>query len=226
MTALSPSSQAWLGSQFCAAYIQHALPQVADGAPLYWTREQRGEEAATWLLFRHKYDYLRRTAVDGTSRVFCIPPSAVTCSPTSERILLLLAIALMESLQVRCDIVVDPAYSGVDGFALAGRRAIRANWVRTQALWSVEVTGHLATVAEYADASRYASLHAVNAAASPGRRLELAAEYLLLDWSWIRRRSRQLATAGILTLIRPRSRLLSVTGVLDACKYISSTIDN
>lgn len=223
--ALTASSQAWLGSQFCAAYIQNALPRIADQAPSYWTREQRGEEAATWLLFRHKYEYLRQTAIGGTRRVFCIPPAMVGCSPASERIMLLLAIALMESQQVRCDIITDPAYSAVDGFALAGRRAIRANWVRSQALWSVEVISDHAAVSQYADVSRYAAEHAVNAAVNPARRLQLTAEFLMLDWTWVQQRCKQVSTTGIASLIRPRSRLLSVAGVVDACQYISRTID-
>src|SRR5262249_40580493 len=51
---LGPVSQAWLGSEFCARYILRHSAELTE-LPVFWTREQRGEEACTWLLFRHKY---------------------------------------------------------------------------------------------------------------------------------------------------------------------------
>ncbi len=223
---LSPPSQAWLGSAFCASYIQNTLPAIADVAPSYWTREQHGEEAATWLLFRHKFEYLRRTSMGGTSRVFCIPPDVVVSSSTNERILLLLAFALMESHGVRCEIVDDPTLTNVDGFVLAERKAIRANWIRAQALWNVEVIDQKPIVSDYRDAARHAEAYAINATASPAGRLKLAAEYLMLDYLLIQRRCRELASAGVETLVQPRSRLLSMVGVRTACAFLGSLGDD
>ncbi|WP_025616837.1 hypothetical protein [Salinispora cortesiana] len=56
---------------------------AATDQPVFWTREQYGEEATTWLLFRHKIDYLHATSERFTTptvpaaRVFCIPETAV-----------------------------------------------------------------------------------------------------------------------------------------------------
>ena len=58
---LTTVSQMWLGSNFCARHILSSLDGFRD-LPVFWTREQRGEEASTWLLFAHKYDYLRATS--------------------------------------------------------------------------------------------------------------------------------------------------------------------
>ena len=58
---LAPVSRMWLGSQFCASHILRHTDTLTD-MPAFWTREQRGEEASTWLLFEHKYDYLRQSA--------------------------------------------------------------------------------------------------------------------------------------------------------------------
>lgn len=57
---LTQVSQMWLGSIFCAKHIlRHA--ETLSGTPMFWTREQRGEEASTWLFFAHKYNYLRES---------------------------------------------------------------------------------------------------------------------------------------------------------------------
>jgi len=38
----------WLGSAFCAQHIQRRLQGVSE-SPVFWTREQTGEQAAAWL---------------------------------------------------------------------------------------------------------------------------------------------------------------------------------
>lgn len=55
---LSAPAQMWLGSNFCAQHILHHLDDHRE-APVFWTREQRGEEASTWLFSRHKQEYLQ-----------------------------------------------------------------------------------------------------------------------------------------------------------------------
>lgn len=104
-------SRLWLGSDFCAQHIlRHA--DAMQEMPCFWTREQRGEEASAWLLFAHKYAYLADTAAafratDGAPiRVFCVPSVAVDGSAQPERILLLLAVALMESFGIRVEVCV------------------------------------------------------------------------------------------------------------------------
>src|SRR5439155_20830814 len=99
---LSPVGHMWLGSDFCARHILRTLPELPD-RPAFWTREQRGEEASTWLLFDHKHRYLHQTTRllgPATVRAFCVPEHAVAPSARHERILLFLAVALMESLGI------------------------------------------------------------------------------------------------------------------------------
>ena len=121
---LTTISQMWLGSSFCARHILRNLDGLAE-VPLFWTREQRGEEASTWLLFRHKYDYLRATsrrfAGKGAPLVrgFCVPEKVICGSPRFERAVFFLSVALMESLGIETMVCVEPEYSYVDGFVLA-----------------------------------------------------------------------------------------------------------
>ena len=129
---LGATAHMWLGSDFCARHILRNMDRLAV-TPVFWTREQTGAEACPWLLFDHKYAYLRTTSGrsgDGLlARMFCIPQHAVTSSPLYERILLLLAIALMEATGIKVQVCDDPAYSDIEGFVLGGQdQAIIANW--------------------------------------------------------------------------------------------------
>src|SRR3954469_13817114 len=47
---LTQFARAWLGSAFCAQHILRNFGRLGD-LPVFWTREQRGDEACTWLLF-------------------------------------------------------------------------------------------------------------------------------------------------------------------------------
>lgn len=222
---LAPVSQMWLGSTFCARHILRHAASLSD-VPLFWTREQCGEEASTWLLFAHKLDYLRRTqdkfASSATAaRIFCIPPAAVANSSRPERILLLLAAALMESFDIRVEVCVEPEYTGIDGFVLdQSRQAIVANWVGADGIWQVDLTDSRATLRLYTDVTRYARDHSIIAAPTPGERLRAMADYLDLNWAWTTRRCAELAEAGADGLAEPRSRLLSVAGFDRACRYL------
>ncbi len=223
---LTVVSQMWLGSNFCAEHILRNLDGFED-LPLFWTREQRGEEACTWLLFRHKYDYLRKTSerfagsATPLARAFCVPEDAVRTSPTSERVLLFLSMALMESLGIHVEVCTEADYSSVAGFVLApGRRAIIANWVRADGIWHVDATSRGSILREFGEAGGHAGAHSIISAAVPARRLAALAHYLKLDWRWLQRRCRELADCGCAGLVRPRSRLLSVAGLDAACRYV------
>ncbi|MGH3924079.1 MAG: helix-turn-helix domain-containing protein, partial [Pseudonocardiaceae bacterium] len=82
LTELSTISSMWLGSDSCARFIMSSTRDFST-QPAFWTREQRGEEASTWLFFRHKLAYLRATsqrftdASGSAGRTFCIPEHAV-----------------------------------------------------------------------------------------------------------------------------------------------------
>ncbi|CAM3758807.1 helix-turn-helix transcriptional regulator [Kibdelosporangium persicum] len=224
---LAPASRMWLGSQFCASHILRHTDTLT-GMPAFWTREQRGEEASTWLLFAHKYDYLRQSASTasgadaGPTRAFCVPASAVANSSRPERILLLLAVALMESFGITVDVCAEPEYVAVPGFVFDGhRRAIVANWVGADGIWQVDVTDTPPLLREFADATGYARSHSIAAAATPSERLHALADYLDLDWAWLVHRCRELGDYGSAGIAQPRSRLLSTEGVDQACRFLA-----
>lgn len=220
-------SQMWLGSQFCAHHITAHL-QTLNEVPAFWTREQRGEEASSWLLFKHKLDYLRTTTTAYREsstrpvRAFCIPETEVIQSAPTERILLLLSAALMEAHGVTIQILSDSGYSQVPGFVHADASpSLIATWARADEVWHVDVTTKNAHRRELADTLRAASSSSVVEALTPARRLETFTHYLGLDWRWLRRRCAQMAHAGWSGLIQPRSRLLSVAGLDLACRFLA-----
>lgn len=224
---LSPVSAMWLGSDFCARHILRHADTLAD-VPRFWTREQRGEEACTWLLFAHKYAYLRQSAArfgaTGTSltRAFCLPPGSVQASSRPERILLLLTAALMESFGIGVDVCVEPEYASVQGFVFdQHQQAIVANWVGAEGIWQVDLTDSGSLLREFADAVGYAQAHSVVAGRDPATHLAALAEYLDLDWDWFIRRCSELAAYGSAGLVAPRSRLLSVAGIDQACCFLA-----
>ncbi len=222
---LSTVSRMWLGSDFCARHItRHSA--ALTGAPTFWTREQTGEAASAWLLFAHKYDYLQQQAdrlgaVGQLRRAFCVPPGAVAGSPRWERVLLLLAVALMESFGVRTEVSSDPDYAAVEGFVLDGqRRAIVANWVDAAGIWQVDVTSRPGVLREYADITGHAAARSVTSATTSRGRVRAFADYLGLDWNWLTSRCAELGECGTAGLIEPRSRLLSTMGLDRACRYV------
>jgi hypothetical protein len=223
VSELTTASAMWLGSQFCARHIVRNLDQV-EHVPVFWTREQHGEEASTWLLFTHKYDYLQDLAArfnSGMARAFCIPSQVAEASPPAESVLLMLAASLMESFGIQVQIVADQEYETIDGFVLDGQgRAIVANWVRADGVWHVDVTTSRPTIRQYADASGYARAHSVIGTDDPAHRLRALCDYLALDWIWLTRRCAELGEQGTAGIAQPRSRLLSLAGVDRACRYL------
>ncbi|GAB1693436.1 hypothetical protein KRM28CT15_52390 [Krasilnikovia sp. M28-CT-15] len=215
----------WLGSDFCARHILRALPTLPQ-VPTFWTREQRGEEASAWLLFDHKYRYLQQTTqLLGASavRAFCIPEHAVRESPRYERILLFLAIALMESFGIEVRVTTDEEYDSIEGFVVApNEQAIIANWVRGDGMWHVDVTGRTTVVRRFTEVAGDVSAHSVIDGASPVMRLQALAHYLELDWAWLTRRCGQLGQHGSTRLVRTRSHLVSPAGLDTACSYVGS----
>jgi transcriptional regulator with XRE-family HTH domain len=223
---LTSTARMWLGSSFCARHILGNLGRPGQ-VPAFWTREQTGEEACAWLLFRHKYDYLRHVSSqfsnspdDPLIRGFCIPEIAVLGSPRWERILLFLAIALMESFGVQVRVCADPEYGDVDGFVLVpGSRAIIATWVRAEGIWEADSTSSSSVLRDFAEVGGHLSAHSVTGADTPAGRLRALADYLNLDWAWLTRRSAGLGQGGCGRLAQPRSRLLSLAGVNAALRF-------
>ena len=227
VAGLGMTSQIWLGSDFCARHILRNLKNV-PAPPAFWTREQTGGEACPWLLFEHKHAYLRATRdrcrESSLSRMFCIPHSMVASSALYERILLLLAVALMEAMGIHVKICDDPAYSGVEGFVLGGQsKAIIANWVRGEGIWHVDTARRPSVLSDFREASGHASAHSVIDAETPAGRLQALARYLDVNWAWIQDRCQSLAPVGTAGLLRPRSRHMSTTGVDTACSYLGQS---
>ncbi|ROT34276.1 XRE family transcriptional regulator [Micromonospora sp. HM5-17] len=224
---LDTVSRLWLGSAFCADHISRHSTGLVD-VPTFWTREQHGEEASTWLLFGHKLRYLAATAEQFTAttqpitRIFCIPATAVTTSTESERILLLLAIALMESFNITVAVTDEPEYGALPGLVLTKQRAIVATWIRADGVWHVDVTDQRPSLAEYHDAAGHVKAHSLIAADTPGTRLHALAGYLDLDWHWLRNRCAELGEYGFAGIAEPRSRLLSLDGADRACRFVGS----
>ncbi|WP_148710018.1 XRE family transcriptional regulator [Micromonospora sp. M71_S20] len=224
---LDSVSRLWIGSAFCADHIRRHYHLLSD-VPTYWTREQRGEEASTWLLFRHKLRYLRetaeryRSASQPMTRMFCLPSHAVAASSTSERILLLLALALMESLGIHTAVTDDPEYTTLPGLVMDKQRAIMATWIRADEVWHVDVTDRPNAIAAYRDAIGHVQAHSITASDTPGGRLLHLADYLNLDWNWLQSRCADLGQYSLAGLAEPRSRLLSLDGVDQACRFIGS----
>lgn len=217
---LAAVSQMWLGSDFCARHIVRNLG-VLDRQPLFWTREQRGEEASPWLLWRHKLAYLQRTSRGGVARGFCIPEAQVAASPRYERALLFLSAALMEANGIQVRVTDEPSYGEVEGFVLGGK-AIIANWVRASGIWHVDTTAGQMQRAAFADTSAYVRAHSILSGPVPSRRLAALADYLGLPRPWLRRRCGQLGAHGFARLVTPRSRLLTTNGLDIAARYVGS----
>ncbi|WP_446040134.1 hypothetical protein [Streptomyces sp. SID1121] len=225
---LTAAGSSWMGSAFCAQHIQRELTN-ARAVPTFWTREQSGEEAAPWLFFKHKLDYLQElTRFHSTSaqtvRVFCLPEAEVAQSERYERVLLLLSIALMERFGIRVRVIPQPEYSEVDGVALMpGQRAVVANWVRVPggALWAADSTSARGDLRTYATAFADAQGNDVLSGApdSPSR-LRALSNYLGLDWGWLTSRCRSLGEYGVAGLVRPRSRLLTVNALDETLLFL------
>lgn len=222
---LNPIAHMYLGSEFCARHILRRLSELPE-LPAFWTREQRGEEASTWLLFDHKYHYLKQTTEtlgSESTRAFCIPEDAVRQSLRFERVLLLLAVALMESLGIHVQLTTDPGYSSVEGFVIAPhKQAIIANWVGGDGMWHVDMTARPTFVRQFTDVAGHMAAHSEIEAPTAAARVRAFANYLDLPWTWLQERCAELGRHGTSGLIQPRSRLISAAGLDAACEYVGS----
>lgn len=218
---LNAVASQWLGSIFCSRHISRHLSRLTE-TPFFWTREQRGEEASSWLLWNHKLDYLRYTSrrFVRMRRAFCVPESVVDASPRYERVLLLLAMALMESFGITVELTTDATFGDVGGFVLGGE-AIAANWLRGEGIWRVDARPRPQDRSTYRDVDRQlAAKSVIDSECSIGR-LEAMADYLGVPWKWFRQRCEELAAAGLDGIVQPRSRHLSTRGLDAAVRYIA-----
>ncbi|MEV8333865.1 hypothetical protein [Streptomyces niveus] len=227
MLDLSPIGAAWLGSSLCAQYIVRHLDELSD-VPAFWTREATGEECAPWLFFRHKHDYLQAVAdrfagpASTLGRAFCVPESAVRNTEPYERILLFLTVAMMEMHGIKVWMSNAPEYTQTEGFVLAQNRAILANWVREESVWRVATTSARRDVAPYQEAIEHARSHSVVDGQTPADRLQALAAYLDLDWKWLIGRCSTLGEEGISSMLRPRSRLLTLKALDQTLRFLGA----
>ncbi|TCO37636.1 hypothetical protein EV646_12323 [Kribbella antiqua] len=215
---LNPVARHWLGSRFCAQHIARNL-KLLWYPPFFWTRDQRGEEATSWLIWSHKFEYLQRTARRFAimRRGFCIPESEVRASPAYERVMLLLAMSLMEAFGITVELTTDPSFGEVEGFVLASK-AIVADWLRGPGLWYVDFC---APKPAYGEIDEHLAAESVIAQPTSGGRLQALAEYLNVPWGWFHARCMELAAAGVDGIAHPRSRLLSTKGLDTAIRYVA-----
>ncbi|MFJ8752188.1 transcriptional regulator, XRE family protein [Streptomyces sp. NPDC102441] len=227
MPDLSPVGAAWLGSSLCAQYIVRHLDDLSD-VPAFWTREATGEECAPWLFFRHKHDYLQSVAsrfagpASPLGRAFCVPEAAVRSTEPYERVLLFLTVAMMEMHGIKVWISSAPEYTQTEGFVLAQDRAILANWVREESVWRVATTSARRDVAPYQEAIEHARAHSLVDGQTPADRLQALAAYLGLDWRWLVSRCRTLGEEGLSSMLRPRSRLLTLQALDQTLRFLGA----
>ncbi|WP_328522901.1 hypothetical protein [Kribbella sp. NBC_00359] len=219
---LNDVSRKWLGSDFCARHIIRHLPKLTTD-PFFWSREQRGEEAAAWLLWTHKLSYLQHTSArfQIMRRGFCIPEHEVRTSARYERVLLLLALVLMEACGIEVQISPEPEFDEIEGFVVADD-VIVANWLRGTGLWYVDTDAPSSRWSTYREIARHAATKSIIAHPTSLGRLEAMAAYLDIPWSWFATRCRELAAAGVDGLARARSRLLSTDGFMVALRYVAN----
>jgi hypothetical protein len=67
-------------------------------------------------------------------------------SGVPERILLLLAAALIESYGIEVAVTDAPEFAATAGFVTDRRTAVVANWIDADGIWHVDVTDHRPTV--------------------------------------------------------------------------------
>jgi hypothetical protein len=139
-----------------------------------------------------------------------------------ERILLFLTVALMEMYGVKVWLTTEPEYQEVEGFVLARNQAILANWVREESVWRVGTTTARRDVAPYKEAIGHARAHSLIDGPTPKARLQALAAYLDLDWTWLSGRCHALAEEGITSMLRPRSRLLTLKALDQTLRFIGS----
>ncbi|MEU5159664.1 transcriptional regulator, XRE family protein [Streptomyces sp. NPDC020875] len=225
LPGVTGAAAGWMGSAFCARYIGRRLEGVS-AAPVFWTREQTGEECAPWLFFAHKVDYLRGLGAryGGIVRVFVVPEEQVRRSPRYERVLLFLAVALMERLGITVRVVVDREFAGVDGFALVpGERVVVANWVRTDEVWAAWTMTERRELAAYRDTVGEATaLDILKGGEGPVGRLRALAGLLGLEWGWLVGRCRDLGASGVAGMVVPRSRLITLAALEDTLDFVGA----
>ncbi|TCO28090.1 hypothetical protein EV652_10672 [Kribbella steppae] len=218
---LNNVARQWLGSEFCARHIIRHLSRLTT-EPFFWSREQRGEEAAAWLLWSHKLSYLRHTSTryPKMRRGFCIPEHEVRSSARYERVLLLLAVALMEACGIEAQVVSEADLGEIEGFVLADDLIV-ANWLRGAGLWYVDTDAPSSRWATYRDVSNHTASKSVIDQPTSAGRIEALAAYLDVPWAWLATRCRELAAEGVDGLVHPRSRLLSTDGLMTAVRYVA-----
>ncbi|MDX3435602.1 hypothetical protein [Streptomyces stelliscabiei] len=226
---LTEVGAAWLGSHACATYLRRHLGP-ADAAPVLWSRVQYGGQAAGWLLFAERHQVLQlmqecSVGVEGTAGcVFGIPESAVKDSEPYERLLLLLAMALMESYGLTVHIHRERAHSDTAEFIIAPQHlAIVADWLSPDAVWHIDSTTSRSEINSLAHAVDQARSHSITSGRTPHERLRQAADYFDCDWNWLARRCRELSTYGIEGLLHLRSHLIQTGGIERALFFLGES---
>ncbi|MFD3400076.1 hypothetical protein ACFWUU_05355 [Kribbella sp. NPDC058693] len=137
-----------------------------------------------------------------------------------DRVLMLLAIALMEAFGITVELSTEPEHGAVEGFVLS-EEAIVANWLGRAGLWYVDASAPPSRRSVFRDVARQVSAESLVAEPTPERRLRAIANYLIVPWPWFQRRCEELAVAGVEDIAQPRSRRLSMQGLNTAIRYVA-----
>jgi hypothetical protein len=103
-----------------------------------------------------------------------------------------------------------------------GNRAVVANWVRTEAVWSADTTARRPDLRRFQDYLGEAGDDSLLPGADRETRLRTLAEYLRIDWGQTIRRCRELGENGVSGLIRPRSRLLTISALDEVLHFLGT----
>lgn len=221
VSTLSPVASQWLGSWLCTRHITRNLERLS-GQPYLWPRERSGEDATSWLLWRHRFEYLRHTTrwFPRMRRDFYLPEADAADSPKYERVLLLLAAALLESFGIVAALSSECEPAWGERFVL-GEESIVANWLGGSGLCCVDADVSLSSRAAVCHVDEQARELMSVTEQSSKRRLEAIANRLDVPWPWFQRRCAELAHEGVDDIAHPRSRFLSTRGLNAAIRYIA-----
>ncbi|GAA3128984.1 transcriptional regulator with XRE-family HTH domain [Kribbella aluminosa] len=218
---LTPVASQWLRSWLCTRHISRKLERLS-GQPYLWPLGRRGEDATSWLLWRHRFEYLRHTSrwFPRMRHDFHVQESDVVESPMYERVLLLLAAALMEAFGIAVALSSECEPAEVLQ-SVPGDESIVANWLGASGLCCVDASAPWSCGVVSGDGAEQARELSPVTEQSSECRLEAIANRLDVSWPWFQRRCAELAPEGVDDIAHPRSRLLSTRGLNSAVRYIA-----
>ncbi|MEU4193619.1 hypothetical protein AB0E69_17095 [Kribbella sp. NPDC026611] len=219
MPTLTPVAVHWLRSWFCTQYSTRNLERML-GQPCFWTQGRSGEDVTSWLLWRHRFEYLRLSSrwFPGLRCDFYV--SNVSNSPLYERVLLLLAVALMEGFGIAATLNAESERSEAERTVSADESMV-LNRIGGCGLCCADASASRSCRGALCDVADPEHGPSSVTEQSSKRRLETIANHLDVPWPWFQQRCAELAVEGVDDVAHPRSRLLSTRGLNAAIRYVA-----